>query len=137
LLPPPTSISPPQVQPQDRYYNKGEQRILDATTIAIVIIRSFSASQKETYATGFSEIISKFTSRTKTFISTRVEIPLALPESLVESSNLKFKAKHRRAITGTKLVIEIEKNRWRGRIKNIRKGRTYETKKKFGVLRIL
>jgi hypothetical protein len=72
-------FSPPKAS---RYYNNSAQLIIDSAAKAVETLRSLPAGQKEAFASGFHDLMSKLQARTSEMLASRQAMPAKLPPPL-------------------------------------------------------
>jgi len=101
--------SPGPSYPALRYEKNGEQLIIDAATKAVAKLKTLAPGQKETYASGFNQLVSTLDTRQDEITSSRRALPAQLPNALPRPEVL-FPKNRRRGYTGREAAEDNEKS---------------------------
>jgi hypothetical protein len=82
-----------------RYFDHGEQQIIDDAAKAVETLRPLPTKQKETFASGFHDLTAKLQPRADEMLASREATPAKLPDPLPQP-NVLHEANQRRGYTG-------------------------------------
>jgi hypothetical protein len=104
----------------DRHGTRGVERVEESAFAVLDKLRSLPPGMAEPFANAFANGAEKLLSHHEEKLANRKQLPLMLPEPLVNETNLQYRKGKRRAMTGPEIAEEKERDASRQRRRNER-----------------
>jgi hypothetical protein len=104
----------------DRHGTRGVRRVEESAFAVLDKLRSLPPGMAEPFANAFANGAEKLLSHHEEKLANRKQLPLMLPEPLVNETNLQYRKGKRRAMTGLEIAEEKERDASRQRRRNER-----------------
>lgn len=108
----------------DRHGTRGMRRVEESAFAVLDKLRGLPSGMAEPFANAFANGAEKLLSRHEEKLANGKELPLMLPDPIVNEANLRYKKGKKRAMTGLEVAEEKERDASRQRRRNEREAST-------------